>query len=76
MPLWLPLTWSDDRWLDRRAAAVDEHADSSGLGRAADMDFDGRRKLEASTSSNTFGMCIMLDGVLLIVARYWRRKEE
>ena len=58
--------WSDGRWLDcRRAAAVDEHADSSGLGRAADMDFDGRRKLGTSTSSNTFGM---LDGVLLIAA--------
>ena len=43
--------WSDGRWLDcRRAAAVDEHSDSSGLGRAADMDFDGRRKLGASTS--------------------------
>ena len=58
--------WSDGRWLDcRRAAAVDEHSDSSGLGRAADMDFDGHRKLGISTSSNTFGM---LDGVLLIAA--------
>ena len=58
--------WSDGRWLDcRRAAAVDEHSDSSGLGRAADMDFDGHRKLGISTSSNTFGM---LNGVLLIAA--------
>lgn len=40
--------------------ATDEHADSCGLGSAADMDFDRRGKLGTCSSSSIFGM---LDGV-------------